>query len=975
MAPPGRRRSIWSIPAVLFGLTLLLSYISTARAASAVLGIDVGTEYLKAALVKPGIPLEIVLTKDSKRKEASALAFKKSPILIDGEESFPERLYGSDAVALAARFPEDVYSNLKSLVGVTFEGEGSGIVEVYKERYPGLSMVNAGLEGRETVAFESANFRGRKTDGEPFLVEELLAMKLKNVRANAEALAGSTVQDAVITVPPFYTAAEKRSLELAANLAGIRVLGLMSDGLAVGVNYATSRQFPVVNEGGKPEYHVIYDMGAGSTSATVLKFQGRTVKDVGKYNKTVQEVQIVGTAWDKTLGGDALNQLIVDDMVAKLAEHKKVKALGATVQDIRKHGKTMAKLWKDAERLRQVLSANTETQSSFEGIYDEDVTFKYKISRAQFEALASEHKARVQTPLFAALESAGLSLNEIDSVILHGGAIRTPFVQQSLEAASGAESKLRTNVNSDEAALFGAAFKAAGLSPSFRVKEIRTVDTPGYAVGLKWQVDGKERHQKLFTPTSQSGVEKSVPIKALEDVKLDFYQDIPLAGGVSEAMISRFETKNLTASVAQLKEKHDCGPANITTQFSVRLSPVDGLPEIVSGTVSCEVEGKFGSVVDGVKDFFGFGSKKTEQEPLKDEADGTESAAAADATEAPAADSKKEETAKDAGKSKMITINIQIESSVLGLAAPSETELTRMKNRLISFDASDKARVQREEALNTLEAFTYRARDLITDDDFIASSTDANRATLEEMLETTSDWLYGDGAEASREELKAKLKALRDLVDPVTKRRDEASKRPAAIKKLEETLEQTKSVMTTIESSLEADEAAKASASAAAESSSSSTASASSTETPVAADDDLEDDAYGSSTTSSTTSEPSAPVLSGYEAADLASIKLSYNAISTWYEEKAAAQAKLSATDDPAFSVAEIEAKANALNEAFTTVVRKKLKTMGPKPPKKETKKEKKADKKSEKKKGKKDKEEKKAKGEKKETEEGHDEL
>ncbi|KAK5003066.1 hypothetical protein LTR28_010629, partial [Elasticomyces elasticus] len=103
MLSPGRRR--------LSPLTLVAAFVllftSTASAASAVLGIDLGTEYIKAALVKPGIPLEIVLTKDSKRKEASALAFKPSGNTPPTLGSFPERLYGGDALALAARFPND----------------------------------------------------------------------------------------------------------------------------------------------------------------------------------------------------------------------------------------------------------------------------------------------------------------------------------------------------------------------------------------------------------------------------------------------------------------------------------------------------------------------------------------------------------------------------------------------------------------------------------------------------------------------------------------------------------------------------------------------------------------------------------------------------------------------------------------------------------------------------------------------------
>lgn len=490
MAPPGRRRGNLSPGTILLGLFFLFS--STASAASAVLGVDLGTEYIKAALVKPGIPLEIVLTKDSKRKETSAVAFKPSKGGALPAGSFPERFYGGDAIALQGRFPGDVYPNLKHLLGVSSE---SDIVGTYKERYPALEVT--GTEGRKTVSFQSGVFSEDKS----YTVEELLAMELKNVRENAKALAGKgyDIQDVVFTVPAFYTVDERRALEIAARLAGLKVLSVVSDGLAVGLNYATGRTFPDVTKDGKPEINLVFDMGAGSLSATILKFQGRTVKDVGRRNKTVQEVQVMGTGWDRTLGGDALNSLIVDDMVATFVELPAAKSASFTADKVKTHGRTAAKLFKEAERVRQMLSANKETTSFFESFY-EDVDFRYKLPRARFEELAATYAQRIDGPINKALEAAGLTFADIDSVIVHGGASRTPFVQARLEAVAG-KSKIRANVNADEAAVFGAAFKAAGLSPSFRVKEIRDSDTQGYNHGYQYMFNMKTKTKKISKTT------------------------------------------------------------------------------------------------------------------------------------------------------------------------------------------------------------------------------------------------------------------------------------------------------------------------------------------------------------------------------------------------------------------------------------------------------------------------------------------
>jgi hypoxia up-regulated 1 len=713
MAPPGYRLRAFSLSPVFSFLVLpfllfLLSFPApTSAAGSAVLGVDVGTEYIKAALVKPGIPLEIVLTKDSKRKETAAVAFKPTR---ESNAPFPERFYGGDALALAARYPDDVYANLKTLLGVPFENGDNEMVKTYHSRYPALRLEAAPGE-RGTVGLRS-NRLGEAERKDAFLVEELLAMQLKQIKGNADSLAGkgSDVRDVIITYPSFYTADEKRSLELAAELAGLKVDALISDNLAVGLNYATSRTFPSVSDGQRPEYHIVYDMGAGSTTASVIRFQSRSVKDVGKFNKTVQEVQVLGTGWDRTLGGDSLNDLILLDMVSNLAEHKTLNGR-VTPAEIQAHGKTMARLWKDAEKVRQVLSANTESGASFESLYEEDLNFKYRITRFKFEELAADHIARLGGPIERSLTAAGLQLSDIDSIILHGGAIRTPFVQKELERIAGSSDKIRTSVNADEAAVFGAAFKGAALSPSFRVKDIRASDVSSYAVLLKWASETKERQQKLFTPTSQVGPEKQVTMKNLDDFEFSFYQQIPTGDKVVESPVLRVQTQNLTASVAQLKEKFGCSPANITTKFAMRLSPVDGLPEVTGGSVSCEVESVKKGIVEDVKDFFGLGSKKDEQAPLGEgeptesitlEAEEPQASTTSSAAEASTTSAK--ETKKAAPQMKVELIPISFKKLPLGTPAPSDSEMTRIQTRLSAFDASDRDRILREEALNELES-------------------------------------------------------------------------------------------------------------------------------------------------------------------------------------------------------------------------------------------------------------------------------
>jgi len=895
-------------------------------AASAVIGIDFGTEYIKAALVKPGIPLEIVLTKDSRRKELSAVAFK--PLKNAPAGSFPERLYGSDAVALTARFPGDVYPNLRAILGLPVDDPR---VTEYSARYP--SLVLEAEKTRGTAEFRSAAFTPEE---DAWMVEELLAMELQSIQKNAEALAGkgSSIRDIVITVPPYFDMEEKRAIELAADLAGLRVLSLISDGLAVGLNYATSRTFPSVTDGGKPEHHLVFDMGAGSTKATLLKFQGRTVKDGRKSNKTIQEVQVLGAGWDRTLGGDALNALIVSDMVAKFVESKAAKKASVTAESVLGQGRATAILWKQAERLRQVLSANTESSANFEGVYN-DIDFRYKLTRADFEDFASAHADRVYPAVKMALDRAGLEISDIDSIILHGGATRTPFVQKELEKLVGNGDKLRSNVNADEAAVFGAAFRGAGLSPSFRVKDIKTYEAAGYAVGMKWtNINLKPQKQRLYTSQSHLGVEKVVSFQNLEDFDIHFYQYVDTAGnGVfsGEREVLKLATRNLTDTVAELKEKHGCTITDIVTKFGVRLSLENGEVEITKAAVQCEVEqdDKKGGVVDGVKGLFGFGSKKSDQDIFQGSDIVSDAATESSSTTATSTSTKGSSSSspsasapateeKPKGK-RLIAISLDFTVEKDGYPALPAEVLSKKKDRLVAFDDSDHARRLREESLNQLEAFTYRVREKLDDGSFIEASTEAERVTLGKLSEAASEWIYGEGAEATRETLRENLKELRALVSPIEKRKDEAAKRPEQIKLLKDALDSAKSIIETVKERIkkQAEELSSALLS------SSSTTSTALTESSTETDEFFEEESTSStSTTSSEDSQPTPPP-SSFAEEDLKVVVDLYREVSHWLEEKLALQEKLTLTDEPVLLVKEIAQRANELSKASMDMIMK----------------------------------------------------
>ncbi|CAJ0627449.1 4479_t:CDS:2 [Entrophospora sp. SA101] len=377
-----------------FFTLLILNSLSIIEAAT-VIGIDYGTDWFKVSIVKPGIPLNIVLNRDSKRKTQSVITIRDD-----------ERLYGADAVNIGARVPSNTYFSLKRLLGRVVDDK---YVQEYKSNFPN-KIIKDPIRG--TVLFQH-------NETTTFSVEELVAMQLSHAKKQAEVTAQEEVKDSVITVPPYYNQFERQAILDAAEIAGLRVLSLINDLTAVGINYAITHSSSITED---PQIHLFYDMGAGSTKASVIKFNIVNNKDAGPFNKTFINLEVLSTGYDRTLGGQEFDLRLRKYFATKFdnLHSNKLK------ESIFKSDRAMTKLFKEANRVKQILSANTET---------------------------------------------------IASVI--GGGIRVPAVQNMLKGLIG-EDKIAQNLNGDEAAVLGAGFRGAGLSHHFKVKEVKVTDITSY---------------------------------------------------------------------------------------------------------------------------------------------------------------------------------------------------------------------------------------------------------------------------------------------------------------------------------------------------------------------------------------------------------------------------------------------------------------------------------------------------------------
>lgn len=231
-----------------------------------------------------------------------------------------------------------------------------------------------------------------------------------------------------------------------------------------------------------------------------------------------------------------------------------------------------------------------------------------------------------------------------------------------------------------------------------------------------------------------------------------------------------------------------------------------------------------------------------------------------------------------------------------------------MKDRLDAFADSDRSRRLREDALNQLEGFTYKAKDFLENEDFIAASTEAERTSLKEKAEAAGEWIYSDGRDASRDELKAKLKEMKDIVTPIEARKDEASARPEKVKLLQGALDQTMRVITGITGQIENDTKIREAWSASKE------AAATAAPSPLADEfAGLEDEDATATTSAPAEEETLDPPM--FTTEDLVLPQSLYDTISQWLKEKLEEQEKLPTTADPVLLVKDIGAKAKQLED------------------------------------------------------------
>lgn len=650
-----------------------------------VVGIDLGNLQAVIAVAR-NRGIDVICNEVSNRATPNVVSFGPK-----------QRYLGEAAKTQEISNAKNTVVSLKRLAGRTIDDPE--VQEVEK------NFIMAELADANGQAGVKVNYLGEE---QVFSNVQLIAMYLNKIKDITAVEIKGPVSDCVITVPGWFTEVQRRAVLTAAEMVGLNCLRLVNDLTAAALGYGiTKTDLPEE----KPKNVAFVDIGHSSYSCQIVSF----IKG---------QLTVRGNAFDEHFGGREFDAVIVDKLAEQFKEKYKI--------DVYSNKKALLRLRVAAERCKKVLSANPQAPVNIESIMD-DRDVAAMVNRDEFEQWASHLFTRTEDVLNKALENAGLTVADIDSVEMVGGTTRIPAIKATVSKFFGKE--ISTTLNQDEAMARGAALQCAMLSPVFKVRDFRVNDICTYPIKLTWDATPEEEETEI--------------------VVFDNNNSIP-----STKILTFFRREPFTLQA--LYSKPEALPRGINPwigQFNIKnVEPVNGEPAQIKVKVRLNIHGLL-----SVESAYTVEEKMVEEE------------------------TKNKDGEKEVKKVKKLvkTGDLPVVAGTTALSKELVNEYTEKESQMY---ANDKLIAATEAAKNSLEEYGYEMRDKILGP--LSAYIDPSiKDKFAEDLNAVVDWIYDEGYDAPKSVYVEKLDALKKIGNPVVERYREGEERPHAERALRETLQ------------------------------------------------------------------------------------------------------------------------------------------------------------------------------------------